>query len=329
MQGLGPICRSTDAFLCASARAGHSKLISERDDTNTTITMTLLYAVICRASDAVVLTEACDKDVKGLVSPAFVELLTFLRDNPSTLLNDQRTTFVQSTQFATAADYFDRFFAACSLALGDDNDQEQSDDYYFHVYRHKDILYACLSDNSVLADQKVHFAFLDHVQTAFTSHHRPGRIRTANAYALDKSFLPQLRSAMHYHNTHARELRMEEKVRNIQVSVESVTAVMGKNLNMALERADRYETLLSKSESLTEDVKVFKKKARYAKRKMQSKYYMWSIILFAIITFLVYLAAASACGVVFQRCIRVRNDGNDESADDAGDNENKLRRRHF
>lgn len=139
--------------------------------------------------------------------------------------------------------------------------------------------------------------------------HRKGRIRTANAYALDKNFAPTMRSAMHYHNVHHKELRQEEKVTRVLAQVQDIRDVMGRNLNMILERGDKFEGILAKSDQLNADADIFRKNSRQAKRILRRRYYFWYAVFAAIVIVFLYMVVAGVCGAGLQRCRR---------SDDAG-----------
>mgnify|MGYP003546626118 FL=1 len=98
--------------------------------------MTVLYAVICRSSDAVILTEVCDKDIKGSVGPVFLELLQHLRDHPNFVPDGSMKTFVQRNQLEI--DFFSNFLEACSAAIGEAGDQ--APDHYFHLLQKRSVM---------------------------------------------------------------------------------------------------------------------------------------------------------------------------------------------
>ena len=148
--------------------------------------------------------------------------------------------------------------------------------------------------------------------------HRKGRIRTAHAYSLDKNFSPTLRSSMHYHNIHHKELRQDEKVTRLQAQVSNVRDVMGRNVNMILERGEKFEGILARSDALNADAAVFRKKSRQAKRAMQRKYYFWYVVFAGALVVFIYMVTAGICGAGFERCkSKVANNGggNDQQGD--------------
>jgi hypothetical protein len=142
--------------------------------------MTIIYAVICRAKDAAILVEVCDRDVKGTFGTVMIELLQHLRDHPNLYLRDNDCkTFIQRN--AAELDFFSHFLEACSAAavLGNDDDENEmtndTDNHYFHVYFKNDVYYCCLSDDSDPGDQKVYdsiylrkYDFVTHILTPLT-----------------------------------------------------------------------------------------------------------------------------------------------------------------
>jgi hypothetical protein len=115
--------------------------------------MTIVYACICRQRDAAILTEVCDKDVKGTVSQVMVELLQHLRDHPELFAESEMKTFVQRNE--SELDFFNHFFEACSAALGEDVG-DVTPERFFHLYLMDGVFYCCLSDDHDIRDQKVY-----------------------------------------------------------------------------------------------------------------------------------------------------------------------------
>jgi len=114
--------------------------------------MTIVYAVVCRAKDAAVLAEVCDRDIKGSVAPVMVELLQHLRDHPTFFNDGDRKTFVQRNE--SELDFFSHFIEACSAAIGEGSEDEQQE-HYFHLFFKDEVFYACLADDPDTRDQKV------------------------------------------------------------------------------------------------------------------------------------------------------------------------------
>jgi vesicle-associated membrane protein 7 len=171
----------------------------------------------------------------------------------------------------------------------------------------------------MLSPHHRNFAFLDHIHQEFTKYYRPRRIQSANAYAMEKKFMPILRSAVHYHNVNAAKISQDKHVQTAVAKVEDMKVVMGRNLNLLMERGENIDALASKSDHLQEDASVFKRKSSRMRNKMRRKWICMMAILAAIMLVLLYLIVIGFCGVGLDYC---RSSGSNSAAaanDDGGD----------
>ena len=140
------------------------------------------------------------------------------------------------------------------------------------------------------------FAFLKQIQAEFSKQNRARRIATVNAYGMDKSFAPTFRSTLHYYNINQSTLRQDDKVTKLMAQVEDMKAVMGRNIQLSMRRAANLEKLSGISQSLEEDVQVFYKKSKVAKRNRQRKYYRVYAAMVLMILLVIYFVMAAICG---------------------------------
>jgi vesicle-associated membrane protein 7 len=143
---------------------------------------------------------------------------------------------------------------------------------------------------------------LQHICLEFTKRHRPRRIANCNAYALDKDFKPTVRAAVHYHNVNHKSLAQEERVQKLNAKICNLQQIMGRNIDLLLERGENLDDLLVKSEGLEKDAAVFKKKSVVIRRRTQRKYYFWMGIYISIGIVFVYMFTVGVCGEGFQYC---------------------------
>jgi len=109
----------------------------------------ILYAAVARLRDAAILVEISEPSWKGNAGQVMAALLQHLRDNPESIEEGERRTFVHRND--AESDFFYHFIEACAVALGDSNVEE----HYFHVFRRDSILYSCLADDPDTRDQVV------------------------------------------------------------------------------------------------------------------------------------------------------------------------------
>lgn len=137
---------------------------------------------------------------------------------------------------------------------------------------------------------------MQQIQEEFTKQNRARRIANANAYAMDKAFAPNFRSALHYYTTNHSKLCQEEKVRALMAQVEDMKEVMGRNIQLSMRRAANLERMLQKSEDLEAETQVFYRRSKMAKRRRQRKYYRVYATLVLMVVGIVYMILAAACG---------------------------------
>ena len=109
----------------------------------------IIYAAIGRAKDGAVLVDCCDPWLKGNANVITASFLEHLRDNPNTLSDGDRRSFVQRN--VEDFDFFSSFInSACAVALGDDDVEE----YFFHIFLKDGVYYTCISDDKDAVDQR-------------------------------------------------------------------------------------------------------------------------------------------------------------------------------
>ena len=130
--------------------------------------------------------------------------------------------------------------------------------------------------------------------------------------------MPILRSAVHYHNVNAAKIGQDKHVQTALGKVEDMKVVMGRNLNLLMERGENIDALASKSEFLREDASVFKRRSMRMRNKMQRKWIFMSAILAAIVLVLIYLVIVGFCGVHLDYCLSSGSNSEPAANDDGG-----------
>jgi hypothetical protein len=109
----------------------------------------IVYAVICRASDATVLSEHSTDSLSGNAPQVTIALIQHLKDHPDIVKDSELKTFVHNSD--DADDFFSDFLNVCSMNFGLDEIEES----YFHLYLKDGVFYCCISDDPDTRDQKV------------------------------------------------------------------------------------------------------------------------------------------------------------------------------
>jgi vesicle-associated membrane protein 7 len=257
----------------------------------------IVYAVICRSRDAAVLAENYSPELGGNAPQVTLALMERLRDCPEYLPNGESKTFAQRNE---EADFFafTSFLEACTgganTALAD---------HFFHVMHDGTIFFSCLSDDPDPRSHAVCFLFLHHAKDEFRSLYKERKIEKANAYGLNKDFGPHLRSAMHYYNTNREKLARDAQVADLQDQIESMKMVMGRNINLLLQKGEQLDMLVDKSNQMMDDTSVFKKRSGQLKSQMRWRYYKSSCLCSVLAFVAIWFFLSCACGFNFSRCI--------------------------
>ncbi|KAJ2714675.1 hypothetical protein H4R19_001604 [Coemansia spiralis] len=163
------------------------------------------------------------------------------------------------------------------------------DRYLFHYISEGGIVYLCIADDKF--GRRVPFAFLQDMVDRFVAAFTVAEIEGAPALGL-ASFGRTIAAQMDYYSRNPQI----DPIRHVQGEISQVKDVMVQNIERVLERGDRIEILVDKSNTLNNAAFAFRKRSTALKRQ-----YWWRnqklmvTVIFAALVF-VYLLIASACG---------------------------------
>lgn len=120
----------------------------------------------------------------------------------------------------------------------------------------------------VVADEafgrQLPFAFLDRVNQEFITKHGT-KATTAPPGSFQKIFGPQLKQHMEYVQSHPEEI---SKVAAVQKQVDEVRNIMVDNIDKVLQRGERLEVLVDRTEALSMNAEAFRNQGRTLRRTM-------------------------------------------------------------
>jgi len=180
------------------------------------------------------------------------------------------------------------------------NDNKMSyvaDRHIFHYIVEDGLTFLCMADEEF--GRRLPFSFLEDVKNRFKATYAD-RGKTALAYGMNADFSRVLQNQMDYYSNNPNADRIN-RVRN---EIDEVKTVMVQNIEKVLERGERIELLVDRTENLNHTAFQFKKKATQVKRRMWWKNAKVMIILIFVLLVIAYAAAAIACdGFAFQGCV--------------------------
>ncbi|KAL3620060.1 hypothetical protein CASFOL_034972 [Castilleja foliolosa] len=142
------------------------------------------------------------------------------------------------------------------------------------------------------AGRQLPIAFLERVKDEFTKRYGGGKAATAGPNSLKKEFGPKLKEQMHYCVNHPEEIN---KLSKVKAQVNEVKGVMMENIEKVLDRGEKIEVLVDKTENLRSQAQDFRTQGTKMKRKMWVQNMKIKLIVFGIFVCLALIIFLSIC----------------------------------
>ena len=172
------------------------------------------------------------------------------------------------------------------------------DQYVFHYLCDDGILYLCMCDDDQSQKRRIPFAFLEDIKSRFLDAHGDER-HTAIAFAMNHEFSRVLRRQMDVFNG---PMATESQFSDMRGKLDDVKDVMVKNIEMVLERGEKLELLVDKTDRLNATAFTFERSSRRLKEQMFWKKVKLYLTFLSLAGFVVFILVWIACGVSFDKC---------------------------
>mmetsp|Transcript_37407 Transcript_37407/g.80737 ORF Transcript_37407/g.80737 Transcript_37407/m.80737 type:complete len:160 (-) Transcript_37407:220-699(-) len=146
---------------------------------------------------------------------------------------------------------------------------------------------------------RVPFAFLAEVKDLFTSKYGPDVPQRAIAFSLNEEFSRIIADRMSYYNDAGSNVDGLSAVKN---QIEDVKGVMVENIEKVLERGEKIELLVDKTDRLNQQAFQFKSSSRDLRRSMWWGNVKWALFLTVAGAFFLFFVGGLVCGFDFHRC---------------------------
>eukprot|EP01120_Amphizonella_sp_Union-15-10_P014660 TRINITY_DN719_c0_g4_i1.p1 TRINITY_DN719_c0_g4~~TRINITY_DN719_c0_g4_i1.p1 ORF type:complete len:281 (-),score=41.67 TRINITY_DN719_c0_g4_i1:125-967(-) len=160
--------------------------------------------------------------------------------------------------------------------------------HYFHYLVSDGIIFLCMADEAF--GRRIPFAFLEDIKNRFFSMFDQ-KGKTAGAYAMNAAFSRELENQMVYYSNNENA----DRIRRVHKKIDEVKDIMVTNIEKVLERGEKIEILVDKTEELNRESLNFKKKSTQLKRAMWWKNVKLMIAIGLIIIVVIYIIVAIAC----------------------------------
>jgi len=171
------------------------------------------------------------------------------------------------------------------------------DRHIFHYIVDDGLTFLCMADEEF--GRRVPFAFLDDIKGRFKATYGD-RGKTALAYGMNADFSRVIQNQMDYYNNNPNA----DRINRVRGEIDEVKNVMVHNIEKVLERGERIELLVDRTETLNQTAVKFKKHSTQLKRAMWWKNVKIMIIIAVVVLVVIYFIVAMACGgLAFQTCV--------------------------
>ncbi|PLW18866.1 hypothetical protein PCANC_06845 [Puccinia coronata f. sp. avenae] len=183
-----------------------------------------------------------------------------------------------------------------------------AEDYLFHYVKTHDVVFMCMSEESL--GRKIPFTFLNDLQTKFFNQFSQSELASTPPYGLT-SFNPELVTLLTGYNIQAADPNQPQQASssssNQQINLArselaSVKDIMIKNVGEILNRGERIELLLDKTDNLSAQSSAFRKRSQVLRRKMWWKNTRMIALSALVVVMVIYILLAQACGASLSHC---------------------------
>ena len=173
------------------------------------------------------------------------------------------------------------------------------DEYVFHYIVEHGICYLCMSDE--LNKHRIPFAFLVDVKDQFLAAYGAETPQTAIAFSMNEQFAPVIKNRMDYYNSDEAD-RAIDNIGAVKSQIDDVKGVMVQNIEKVLERGEKIELLVDKTDRLNQQAFRFQSSGRNLRRHLYWKKMRCYIALGVMALLIVYVASVSMCGINYSQC---------------------------
>ncbi|XP_018514131.2 putative vesicle-associated membrane protein 726 isoform X2 [Brassica rapa] len=140
--------------------------------------------------------------------------------------------------------------------------------------------------------RQIPMAFLERVKEDFSKRYGGGKATTAKPNSLNKEFGSKLKEHMQYCVDHPEEIN---KLAKVKAQVSEVKGVMMENIEKVLDRGEKIELLVDKTEDLRSHAQDFRTQGTKIRRKMWWENMKIKLIVAGIIIALILIIIISVC----------------------------------
>ncbi|TYZ58952.1 hypothetical protein PybrP1_001812 [[Pythium] brassicae (nom. inval.)] len=167
-------------------------------------------------------------------------------------------------------------------------------DYNFFFLHDDGLTYMCMAEERVQTN--VAFALLAELKTAFVAQYG-AQGKTAIAFGM-MPFAPTLEGVMKKYDN----FKIETPLTQVRQKMERVKMIMIENVNQLMERGEKIDLLVMRTDKLQQDALKFEKTAKKVKQVFWWKNFKLWVLLIIALFFLAFVVSFVVCGIDFSSC---------------------------
>mmetsp|Transcript_19667 Transcript_19667/g.62553 ORF Transcript_19667/g.62553 Transcript_19667/m.62553 type:complete len:181 (+) Transcript_19667:239-781(+) len=167
--------------------------------------------------------------------------------------------------------------------------------HLFHIVVNGGMIYLCMADEAF--GRRIPFSFLEEVQGRFMTTYGDAA-KTALAYAYNTEFARVLHQQMEHFSSNP----AADAITRVNREIDEVRSVMVSNIDKVLERGEKIELLVDKTDHLQNDAFTFRRRSRQLRREMWWKNAKLSAMAGGALLLLIYIVTAAFCGMNLRHC---------------------------
>lgn len=168
-----------------------------------------------------------------------------------------------------------------------------SGSYHFHVIVDDGLVYLCMADEDFGKRQP--YAFLEEIKRRFVNSSLKQRAISAHAYEFRRDFGQVLASQMSLYSDPGYD--ESDQIAKVRKEVNEVKDVMTQNIEKVLERGEKIDVLVGKTEELDHSSQVFHRQAKRLRREMWWKNKKICLILVFVVAIIIAVIVLAILGV--------------------------------
>ncbi|ORX36691.1 synaptobrevin-domain-containing protein [Kockovaella imperatae] len=169
-------------------------------------------------------------------------------------------------------------------------------DRLIHYVSSDGVIYLVMADDSV--GRRMPFGFLAEVERKFTSMFSSDMVISAGGHSLDHEFEPELKKLMDQYTANP----PSDPLKQAKTDLDNVKDIMVQNIDSILQRGERLDLLVDKTDTLAGQAYAFRRGARSVRRQQWWRNQRITVLTGVVCVLLFYILLAQFCGASLTEC---------------------------